>query len=78
MKIVGIINVSPITKTGDEGSHAVYPRASNVERMPPLGKEDASGSCCINSFPSNSSTIPPFPSCSTKPSCFSAVPSVSG
>jgi len=29
---------------GDERSQAVYPRASKVARMPPLGKLDASGS----------------------------------
>src|SRR5215211_3283426 len=31
------------------GSQAVYPRASNVERMPPDGKLDASGSPCASS-----------------------------
>ena len=55
-----------------------YPRASNVLRIPPFGKEEASGSCCTSSLPVNSSIIPPLPSCSTKASCFSAVPSVSG
>ena len=78
MNTVGIISVSPITNTGLEGSHAEYPRASKVERMPPEGNELASGSCCTRALPVNSSTIPPLPSCSTNPSCFSAVPSVSG
>src|SRR5258705_4990589 len=32
------------------GSHAVYPRASKVERMPPDGKLEASGSALINSL----------------------------
>jgi len=66
------------TKTGEAGSHAEYPLASKVERIPPLGKEEASGSCCTSSLPSNSSIMPPLPSCSTNPSCFSAVPSVNG
>ena len=78
MKMVGIISVSPMTNTGEAGSQAEYPLASNVERMPPFGKEDASGSCWMSCFPENSSTMPPLPSCSTKASCFSAVPSVSG
>ncbi len=30
--------------TGDDTSHAVYPLASNVFLMPPLGKLEASGS----------------------------------
>ena len=30
-------------KAGEEGSHAVYPLASKVLRMPPLGKLEASG-----------------------------------
>ena len=34
-----------IIKAGEEGSQAVYPRASKVARKPPLGKEEASGSC---------------------------------
>ncbi len=33
---------------GLDGSHAVYPRASNVDRMPPDGKLDASGSPCTS------------------------------
>ena len=78
MNTVGIISVSPITNTGLAGSQALYPRASKVERMPPLGKLLASGSCCTSCLPENSSTMPPFQSCSTNPSCFSAVPSVRG
>ena len=78
MKIVGIQSVVSTTKAGEETSHAVYPRASKVLRIPPLGKEEASGSCCTSSLPVNSSIMPPLPSCSTKASCFSAVPSVSG
>src|SRR5215216_7864015 len=45
---VGITSVTllPLTSShgGLVGSHAVYPRASNVERMPPDGKLEASGS----------------------------------
>ncbi len=78
MNTVGMHKVSSTMKTGDEGSQALYPRASKVLRIPPLGKLEASGSCCTRSFPANSSIIPPFPSCSTKASCFSAVPSVRG
>ena len=43
--MVGIQSVSPTRKTGDEGSQAEYPRASKVLRIPPEGKELASGSC---------------------------------
>ena len=50
MKIVGIQRVVSTTKAGEETSQAVYPRASNVLRIPPLGKEEASGSCWISSF----------------------------
>ena len=39
------------TKAGEETSQAVYPRASNVFLIPPLGKEDASGSCWMSSLP---------------------------
>ena len=45
MKMVGIQSVFPIKNAGEEGSQAVYPRASKVFRIPPFGKEDASGSC---------------------------------
>ena len=51
MKIVGIQRVVSTTNAGEETSQAVYPRASKVLRMPPLGKEEASGSCWISSFP---------------------------
>src|SRR5574344_1844516 len=78
MKMVGIHSVSSMMKTGDVGSQAEYPRASKVLRIPPLGNEEASGSCCTSSLPLNSSTMPPLKSCSTKASCFSAVPSVRG
>ena len=71
-------SVVSTTKAGDETSHAVYPRASKVFRMPPLGKEDASGSCCMSSLPEKRSiTLESSPN-SMKPSCFSAVPSVKG
>ena len=65
---------------GEEGSHAVYPRASNVFLMPPLGKLEASGSCWTKSFPENFSiTSPPGTvAYSINESCFSAVPSVRG
>src|SRR5258706_12925636 len=43
------------------GSHAVYPRASNVERMPPDGKLEASGSPRTSSLPENSATAFPSP-----------------
>ncbi len=72
------------TKAGDVGSHAVYPRASNVARRPPEGKDDASGSPWISSFPENWAMAPPpprFPSAEsgqTKDSCFSAVAPVRG
>ena len=44
MKIVGIQRVVSTTNAGEETSQAVYPRASKVLRIPPLGKEEASGS----------------------------------
>ena len=63
--------------TGDDGSHAEYPLASNVFLKPPFGKLDASGSCCTSALPSNFSNA--FPSfIDMKASCFSAVESVSG
>ena len=43
--MVGIHNVLSNINAGDEMSQAEYPRASNVFRIPPLGKLDASGSC---------------------------------
>lgn len=39
MKIVGIQRVVSTTNAGEETSHAVYPRASKVLRIPPLGKK---------------------------------------
>src|SRR4026208_897724 len=45
---VGMTRVTPFGLTrshgGDVGSHAVYPRASTVERTPPEGKVEARGS----------------------------------
>ena len=38
-------SVSDTMNAGDEGSQALYPRASKVLRIPPFGKEEASGSC---------------------------------
>ena len=38
MKIVGIQRVVSTTNAGEETSQAVYPRASKVLRMPPLGE----------------------------------------
>lgn len=61
MNTVGIHRVSPRTNAGDEGSHAVYPRASKVFLRPPDGNEDASGSCWQRSFPVNSSMLSPYP-----------------
>src|SRR6056297_1795960 len=47
-KTDGMQRVEPMPllsmKAGLDGSHAVYPRASKVERIPPLGKLEASGS----------------------------------
>ena len=66
-------------KAGDDGSQPVYPRASKVERIPPLGNEDASGSCCTKAEPLNFSTaFPLLKSISKKESCFSAVVPVNG
>ena len=57
--MVGMQSVFPlpisIIKAGEDGSHAVYPLASNVARNPPLGNDEASGSCCIKASPSNCS-----------------------
>ncbi len=82
MKIVGIHKVFPspvsIIKAGEEGSHAVYPLASKVTLIPPLGKEEASGSCCTNASPENCSMPFPSPVLLKKVSCFSAVAPVNG
>jgi len=80
--MVGIHKVFPfpisIIKGGEEGSHAEYPLASNVALNPPLGKEEASGSCCIKAAPSNSSMAVPSDFKVKKESCFSAVLPVKG
>ena len=65
-------------KAGEVGSQAVYPRASNVARMPPVGNEDASGSPWISSLPENSAIAVPSPVGAKNESCFSAVRPVSG
>ena len=78
-KTVGIHKVVPKIKAGDVGSQAVYPRASKVFRIPPFGKEEASGSCCTNNDPLNFSTgSDPSNDVSKKASCFSAVVPVKG
>jgi hypothetical protein len=59
-------------------SQPVYPRASNVERNPPLGKLEASGSPWVSVLPANSAIEEPSPAGSKKLSCFSAVSPVSG
>ena len=80
--MVGMHNVLPlpisIINGGDDGSHAVYPRASKVALSPPDGKEEASGSCCIKAAPSNSSIGVPSPFNVKNESCFSADKSVNG
>ncbi len=74
-----VVVASPrIRKAGLVGSHAVYPRASNVALSPPLGKLDASGSPCTSSLPEKLKITPPLPSGDTSESCFSAVSPVSG
>ena len=67
-----------LIKAYDVGSHAVYPRASNVARSPPDGKLEASGSPFTSSLPENSKIT--LPSCTgeIKLSCFSAVIPVIG
>ncbi|MPN18690.1 hypothetical protein SDC9_166053 [bioreactor metagenome] len=75
---VGIYNVVSLMNAYDVGSHAVYPRASNVARKPPEGKLDASGSPFTSSFPENSIITCPSPSGEIKLSCFSAVIPVIG
>ena len=78
MKMVGMHKVSPHTKAGEVGSQSVYPRASKVLRMPPLGNDEASGSCCTNKLPSNFSMARPSAVGAMKLSCFSAVLPVNG
>src|SRR5690349_18856644 len=80
---VGITSVTllPALKCshgGLVGSHAVYPRASNVDRIPPDGKLDASGSPLINSLPRNSAMAVPSAVGDKNESCFSAVMPVIG
>ena len=79
---VGITSVEPFGFTSSHGglvgSQAVYPRASNVLRIPPDGKLEASGSPLISSLPRNSATALPPPFGLKKLSCFSAVMPVSG
>ena len=41
--MVGMQSVVSTTKAGEVASHALYPRASNVLRIPPLGNDEASG-----------------------------------
>src|SRR5215211_3439008 len=57
---VGITSVAapPLfnNQGGLVGSQAVYPRASKVDRSPPEGKLDASGSPLISSLPEKSAT----------------------
>src|SRR3712207_7375740 len=53
MKAVGMYRLfespSPFKNIGEPISQAVYPRASKVERSPPLGKDEVSDSPLINS-----------------------------
>ena len=71
-------SVLSLINAKDVGSHAVYPRASNVALSPPDGNEEASGSPLISSFPENSIRTPPSGEGDMKLSCFSAVTPVSG
>ena len=71
-------SVFPLINAYTVGSHAVYPLASNVARRPPFGKEEASGSPLINSFPENSIMTLPSGAGVIKLSCFSAVIPVRG
>jgi len=49
-----------------------------VLRRPPLGNDDASGSCFASTLPENDYITAPLPSGSENESCFSAVPPVNG
>src|SRR5262249_16980406 len=79
---VGITSVTELPLLRSQGglveSHAVYPRASKVDRMPPDGKLEASGSPLISSLPVNSATALPSAVGCRNESCFSAVMPVSG
>ena len=70
-------SVPSLTNAGDVGSHAVYPRAADVARVPPEGKLDASGSPTIRFLPV-SCMMTLSPEGSIKLSCFSAVRLVRG
>ena len=73
----GIQRVPSRMNTGEDGSHAEYPRASKVFLRPPFGKLDASGSCWTRALPLNfSNALLSFTE--MKASCFSAVASVRG
>ena len=69
-----------LQNAGEVQSHAVYPLASKVARRPPDGKEDASGSPLISSFPEklHQYFAVRHPDAVIKESCFSAVTPVSG
>ena len=75
---VGIQSVPSFMNAYEVGSQLVYPRASNVERSPPDGKLEASGSPLISSLPENSIITPPSGVGVMKESCFSAVMPVIG
>ena len=80
---MGMQRVAPAascrTKAGDVQSQAVYPRASKVALRPPEGKEEASGSPLISSFPEKLiRTFPLGRGAVMKESCFSAVTPVNG
>ncbi len=65
-------------KIGLVTSQAVYPRASNVARIPPDGNELASGSPWTRLRPENSAIDWPSPVGVRNESCFSAVDPVIG
>ena len=67
----------PLDEGGAGGSQAVYPRASKVQRRPPEGKLDASGSLTIRFLPEKL-MMGSIPLGSRKESCFSAVEPVMG
>ena len=73
---VGMQSVAPRScrarNAGEVGSHAVYPRASNVERMPPLGNDEASGSAWMSWLPEKRWIASPSLVSVRKASCFSA------
>ena len=81
-KAVGMQRTAPLgfsrMKAGLVGSQAVYPRASKVARMPPVGKLEASGSPFTSSLPVNWASAVPSPTGAKNESCFSAVEPVRG